>query len=62
MKASPQWLSATGSCFSAGNQPKKYAQLSSYTAEYCEWGDGPPLILVPGLAGGFDQVRSLRGP
>lgn len=59
MKASPQWLSATGSCFSAGNQAKKYAQLSSYTAEYCEWGDGPPLILIPGLAGGFELLGPL---
>jgi pimeloyl-ACP methyl ester carboxylesterase len=59
MKASSQWLSTTGSCFSAGNQPKKYAQLSNYTAEYCEWGDGPPLVLIPGLAGGFELLGPL---
>jgi pimeloyl-ACP methyl ester carboxylesterase len=32
--------------------------LKHYTAEYREWGDGPPLVVVPGLAGGF----GLLGP
>ncbi len=34
-------------------------QLTNYTAEYCEWGEGPPLVLVPGLAGGFELLGPL---
>jgi len=30
--------------------------LTHYTAEYKEWGDGPPLVLVPGMAGGIDLL------
>ena len=29
------------------------AQLTHYTVSYREWGEGPPLILIPGLAGGY---------
>jgi pimeloyl-ACP methyl ester carboxylesterase len=35
------------------------AVLSNYTAEYLEWGDGPPLVLIPGLAGGVSLVTPL---
>jgi 3-oxoadipate enol-lactonase len=35
------------------------AQLAHYTAEYREWGDGPPLVIVPGLAGGFELLGPL---
>jgi pimeloyl-ACP methyl ester carboxylesterase len=33
--------------------------LSQYTAQYCEWGEGPPLVLIPGLAGGFELLGPL---
>jgi len=33
--------------------------LRNYSARYCEWGDGPPLVLVPGLAGGFELLGPL---
>ncbi len=36
-----------------------HAHLSHYTAKYREWGDGAPLVLVPGLAGGIDLVAPL---
>jgi pimeloyl-ACP methyl ester carboxylesterase len=36
-----------------------HAQLSHYTARFREWGNGPPLILVPGLAGGIGLVTPL---
>ncbi len=36
-----------------------YAHLTHYTVEYCELGDGPPLVLVPGLAGGFGLLGPL---
>lgn len=59
MQASSEWLSSTGAQFSAGTGVTGYAQLSHYTAEYREWGDGPPLVLVPGLAGGFELLGPL---
>ncbi len=59
MKASSSWLSATGAEFSAGSGLTGYAHLTHYTVEYCEWGEGPPLVLVPGLAGGFGLLGPL---
>jgi pimeloyl-ACP methyl ester carboxylesterase len=59
VKASPEWLAASGAEFSAGEGCSGCAQLSNYTAEYREWGEGPPLVLVPGLAGGFDLLGPL---
>lgn len=56
--ASTNWLTATGAEFSPGIGRKGYAHLKHYTVEYQEWGDGPPLVLVPGLAGGY----GLLGP
>jgi pimeloyl-ACP methyl ester carboxylesterase len=35
------------------------AHLKHYSAEYREWGNGPPLVLVPGLAGGFELLGPL---
>lgn len=35
------------------------AQLSHYTAVYRESGDGPPIVLIPGLAGGIDLLAPL---
>jgi len=35
--------------------------LKHYTARYCEWGKGPTLVLVPGLAGGFELLGPLAG-
>ncbi len=59
MKASVEWLAATGAEFSAGNGRSGCAHLRHYTVEYREWGDGPPLVLVPGLAGGFELLGPL---
>lgn len=59
MRASPEWFTAIGAQFSAGTGATGCAQLTNYTAEYREWGDGPPLILVPGLAGGFELLGPL---
>lgn len=33
--------------------------LTAYTAEYTAWGEGPPLVLVPGLAGGTNLLSLL---
>jgi pimeloyl-ACP methyl ester carboxylesterase len=59
MKVSTEWLEASGAAFSAGAGESGYAHLTHYTAAYCEWGDGPPLVLVPGLAGGFELLGPL---
>ncbi len=59
VKASPGWLTATGAEFGAGNGTVGYAHLTHYTVEYYEWGSGPALILIPGLAGGVGLLAPL---
>ena len=59
MIASSNWLNTTGAEFSAGIGRSGLAHLTHYTAEYQEWGEGPPLVLVPGLAGGFELLGPL---
>jgi len=59
VKASTDWLEASGAEFSPDGGHTGYAHLKHYTARYCEWGEGPPLVLVPGLAGGFELMGPL---
>ncbi|MBY0524076.1 MAG: alpha/beta hydrolase [Gemmataceae bacterium] len=59
MKASLEWLATSSAEFSAGSGRSGYAQLSHYTASWREWGEGPPLVLVPGLAGGYELLGPL---
>src|SRR5262245_32146818 len=59
VKASVDWLSGSGAEFSAGIGRTGTAHLRHYTARYCEWGSGPPLLLVPGLAGGIELLGPL---
>lgn len=59
MKASSGWLSTTGAEFSAGIGQSGCAHLKHYTVQYREWGEGPPLVLIPGLAGGFELLGPL---
>jgi pimeloyl-ACP methyl ester carboxylesterase len=61
VKASVDWLAGSGAEFSAGEGRTGAAHLKHYTARYCEWGEGPPLLLVPGLAGGFELLGPLAG-
>lgn len=56
MKASSTWLAAIGAEFSAGTGRSGCAHLKHYTVSYREWGDGPPLVLIPGLAGGVELL------
>lgn len=56
MKVSTEWLAVSGEEFSAGEGRLGYAHLRHYTAEFREWGEGPPLVLIPGLAGGFELL------
>ncbi len=59
MKVSAEWLEASGAAFSAGTGAAGCVHLKHYTAAYCEWGEGPPLVLIPGLAGGFELLGPL---
>jgi pimeloyl-ACP methyl ester carboxylesterase len=59
VKASTTWLTTTRAQFSAGEGRSGCAHLKHYSASYREWGDGPPLILVPGLAGGYELLGPL---
>jgi pimeloyl-ACP methyl ester carboxylesterase len=59
VKASVDWLRASGAEFRPEEGRSGCAHLRNYTARYCVWGEGPPLILVPGLAGGFDLLGPL---
>jgi pimeloyl-ACP methyl ester carboxylesterase len=59
VKASTNWLADTGAGFSAGSGLRSCAHLTHYTVEYREWGQGPPLVLIPGLAGGFELLGPL---
>jgi pimeloyl-ACP methyl ester carboxylesterase len=58
VRASSAWLSSSSAEFRASTGESGYANLTHYTAEYHVSGKGPPLVLVPGLAGGC----SLLGP
>jgi pimeloyl-ACP methyl ester carboxylesterase len=57
--ASKDWLAAIGASFSAAEGETGLAHLNHYSAGYRIWGDGPPLILIPGLAGGMELLTPL---
>jgi pimeloyl-ACP methyl ester carboxylesterase len=59
VKASTAWLASSGAEFVPQTARSGYAHLKHYTAAYCEWGDGPPLVLIPGLAGGYELLGPL---
>ena len=59
MKVSTEWLEASGAAFGAGEGRSGLAHLTHYSAAFCEWGEGPPLVLVPGLAGGYELLGPL---
>lgn len=53
-----EWLSHAPDAFPT-REHSGCAQLSYYTASYREWGEGPPLLLLPGLAGGIELIAPL---
>jgi len=59
VKASLNWLAASSAEYQAGEGVTGYAHLSRYAVSYKEWGEGPPLVLVPGLAGGYELLGPL---
>lgn len=54
-----EWLAASGASFSADESRIGFARLKHYTVRFSEWGAGPPIILVPGLAGGYELLGPL---
>lgn len=58
MKAANTWLSYNGTGPVPNQCHRGWAHLRNYTAQYAVWGEGPPLLVVPGLAGGM----TLLGP
>jgi pimeloyl-ACP methyl ester carboxylesterase len=52
-------MTGSGAEFSPGAGQSGLAHLRHYTAHYCVWGEGRPLVLVPGLAGGFELLGPL---
>jgi pimeloyl-ACP methyl ester carboxylesterase len=59
VKASAEWLDTSSAEFRTQSARSGRAHLTHYTASYQEWGDGPPLVLVPGLAGGYELLGPL---
>lgn len=59
VNATMNWLTTTGAPFQPEGGIQGVAHLKNYTVEYAEWGDGPPIVLVPGLAGGYQLLGPL---
>jgi pimeloyl-ACP methyl ester carboxylesterase len=59
VKATADWLNATNSRFIANATSSAFVHLGKYTAELHESGIGSPVVLIPGLAGGFDLLGPL---
>jgi pimeloyl-ACP methyl ester carboxylesterase len=57
--ATEKWLAASAAAFRASDGRSGVADLLHYNARFCEWGGGQPIVLVPGLAGGFDLLGPL---
>jgi pimeloyl-ACP methyl ester carboxylesterase len=53
------WLEASGDSFRAKGGTAGWTHLSNYIVDYCEWGEGPPIVVVPGMAGGYDLLGPL---
>jgi pimeloyl-ACP methyl ester carboxylesterase len=59
VKASVDWFSAVHRKYKANLGSSKFVHLTKYTAEVYENGSGSPMILIPGLAGGYELLGPL---
>ncbi len=59
MQATKDWLTEFGADYGLGEVGWGMAQLRHYAVRYIDVGQGPPLVLVPGLAGGIELVGPL---
>jgi 3-oxoadipate enol-lactonase len=56
--ASTIWQRSSGAAFRTLTKRAGVADLRHYNAAFSEWGEGPPLLLIPGLAGGTELLGS----
>lgn len=59
MRLSAKWYRRLSERFGPKDVRRGVVQLRHYTADYCVAGDGEPLVLVPGLAGGYGLLGRL---
>jgi pimeloyl-ACP methyl ester carboxylesterase len=59
VKASLDWLHSTKRKYGGLAAPSAFAHLGRYTAELYESGSGSPIVLIPGLAGGYELLGPL---
>lgn len=59
MLVTENWLESTGATFLPRGGLAGAAHLTHYTVEYRIWGEGEPIVLVPGLAGGLGLLGPL---
>jgi len=59
VKPTADWLNATNRKFLADARSSSFVHLGKYTAELYESGAGSPIVLIPGLAGGFELLGPL---
>src|SRR6516165_3747697 len=59
VRLSDCWLTQPGSQYRPISGRAGCIHLRHYSAAYREWGDGPPIVLIPGLAGGMDLLAPL---
>ncbi|MSR30056.1 MAG: alpha/beta hydrolase [Gemmataceae bacterium] len=53
---SKTWENFAASNLSGLNPEKKFLSLRSYTAKVAIWGTGEPILLLPGIAGGYELL------
>lgn len=59
MKVTERWLRMSGASLRSTHGNYGVVDLKHYNARFAEWGSGPPLVLVPGLAGGIELIEPL---
>jgi pimeloyl-ACP methyl ester carboxylesterase len=59
VRATAAWLTSTDRKYFADANTSAFVHLGKYTAELREVGGGPPIVLIPGLAGGCDLLGPL---
>lgn len=59
MKASVDWFSVDHRKYKTNLGKTKFVPLTKYTAEVYQIGNGSPIVLVPGLAGGYELLGPL---
>ena len=59
VQATGHYLNCPSQSWDTGKFSPGCALLSHYAADFRHGGDGPPLVLIPGLAGGIQLVSSL---